>query len=108
VGSVITEKRVLDMPLNGRNFMQLTLLTGGIDEGGTSNAKGGILNKGFAPSAAGMPAAENNYLLDGRTTPKHFLRPTIFLRAWIRYRSFASRSANTRRNTERAAARLST
>jgi hypothetical protein len=74
VGSVITEKRVLDMPLNGRNFMQLTLLTGGIDEGGTSNAKGGILNKGFAPSAAGMPAAENNYLLDGADNTEAFFK----------------------------------
>jgi hypothetical protein len=74
VGGVITEKRVLDMPLNGRNFMQLTLLTGGIDEGGSSNAKGGILNKGFAPSAAGMPAAENNYLLDGADNTEAFFR----------------------------------
>ena len=74
VGGVISEKRVLDMPLNGRNFMQLTLLTGGIDEGGTSNAKAGILNKGFAPSAAGMPAAENAYLLDGADNTEGFFR----------------------------------
>lgn len=74
VGGVISEKRVLDLPLNGRNFMQLTLLTGGIDEGGTSNAKGGILNKGFAPSAAGMPAAENNYLLDGADNTEAFFK----------------------------------
>lgn len=65
IGGVISEKRVLDMPLNGRNFMQLTLLTGGIDEGGTSNAKAGILNKGFGPSAAGMPAA-GEHLSSGR------------------------------------------
>ncbi len=74
VGSVISEKRVLDMPLNGRNFMQLTLLTGGISEGGSSNAKGSILNKGFAPSAAGMPAAENSYLLDGADNTEAFFK----------------------------------
>jgi hypothetical protein len=74
VGSVITEQRVLDMPLNGRNFMQMTLLTGGIAEGGSSNAKGGILNRGFAPSAAGMPAAENNYLLDGADNTEAFFK----------------------------------
>ncbi|MDQ2948453.1 MAG: TonB-dependent receptor, partial [Acidobacteriota bacterium] len=74
VGSVINEKRVVDLPLNGRNFMQLTLLTGGIDEGGSSNAKGGILNRGFAPSAAGMPAAENSYLLDGADNTEAFFK----------------------------------
>lgn len=74
VGGVIAEKQVKDLPLNGRNFMQLTLLTGGITEGGTSNAKGGILNKGFAPSAAGMPAAENSYLLDGADNTEAFFK----------------------------------
>ncbi len=74
IGSVINEKRVEDLPLNGRNFMQLTLLTGGIDEGATSNAKAGILNRGFAPSAAGMPAAENNYLLDGADNTEAFFK----------------------------------
>jgi hypothetical protein len=62
------------MPLNGRNFMQLTLLTGGISEGGSSNAKGSILNKGFAPSAAGMPGAENSYLLDGADNTEAFFK----------------------------------
>lgn len=65
VGQVINEKTILEMPLNGRNFMELTTLTGGIDEGGSSTAKGGILNKGYAPAAAGLDATENNYELDG-------------------------------------------
>ncbi len=74
VGGVIAEKQVKDLPLNGRNFMQLTLLTGGITEGGSSNAKAGILNKGFAPSAAGMPAAENTYVLDGADNTEAFFK----------------------------------
>jgi len=104
VGSVITEKRVLDLPLNGRNLMQLTLLSGGIDEGGTSNAKGGILNLGFAPSAAGMPAAENNYLLDGADNTEVFSRPTMLREVWMQCRSSEFRLGNTRRNMVQAAA----
>ena len=64
IGGVITQARIEALPLNGRNFMELTTLTAGITEGVSSNAKN-VLSKGFAPSAAGMPATENSYQLDG-------------------------------------------
>ncbi|MEJ7608561.1 MAG: TonB-dependent receptor [Bryobacteraceae bacterium] len=64
IGGVIDEARVQALPLNGRNFMELTTLTAGINEGTSSNSKN-VLNKSFAPSAAGMPATENSYQLDG-------------------------------------------
>ena len=64
IGGVINQARVETLPLNGRNFMELTTLTAGITEGVSSNAKN-VLSKGFAPSAAGMPASENSYQLDG-------------------------------------------
>jgi hypothetical protein len=64
VGGVIDQARIEALPLNGRNFMELTTLTAGINEGTSSNSKS-VLNKTFAPSAAGMPATENNYQLDG-------------------------------------------
>ena len=74
IGSVISESKVVDLPLNGRNFMQLTLLTGGINEGSSTNSKAGILNKGFAPAAAGVSAYENNYLLDGADNTEAFFK----------------------------------
>ena len=64
IGGVIEENRIRSLPLNGRNFMELTTLTAGINEGTSSNSKN-VLNKTFAPSAAGMPATENSYQLDG-------------------------------------------
>ncbi|MEP6536496.1 MAG: TonB-dependent receptor [Bryobacteraceae bacterium] len=64
IGGVISQSRIENLPLNGRNFMELTTLTAGITEGVSSNAKN-VLSKGFAPSAAGMPATENSYQLDG-------------------------------------------
>lgn len=72
VGQVIGEKKILEMPLNGRNFMELTTLTGGINGGNSSTAKGGILNKGYAPAAAGQDATENNYQLDGADNKDQF------------------------------------
>ena len=64
VGGVVDQTSIISMPLNGRNFMQLTILTVGVNAGSNSNAKT-QLNKAYAPAAAGMPASENSYILDG-------------------------------------------
>ncbi len=72
IGSVIDQKKVVELPLNGRNFMELALLSQGINEAGGSTAKTGFLRKGFAPSAAGMPTTENNYQLDGADNKEGF------------------------------------
>lgn len=68
IGGVINESRVLSLPLNGRNFMELTTLTAGIAEGTGSAA---IVNK-RAPTAAGMPHQDNNYQLDGADNKEAF------------------------------------
>lgn len=72
VGGVLPERHISGLPLNGRNFMELTTLTGGINEGNSSTAKFRILNKRFAPAAAGAPATENNYQMDGADNREAF------------------------------------
>ena len=72
IGSVVDQKKVVELPLNGRNFMELTTLSQGINEGTGTTAKVGFLRKGFAPAAAGMPATENNYQLDGADNKEGF------------------------------------
>ncbi|MBS1828218.1 MAG: carboxypeptidase regulatory-like domain-containing protein [Acidobacteria bacterium] len=57
-GQVINNKRIVDMPLNGRNYVQLALLSVGAVE--TAN---GARFSTF--SAAGQRAAQNNFMLDG-------------------------------------------
>jgi hypothetical protein len=69
-GSVIGERRVRDLPLNGRDYLQLALLSEGTapppgegrdatgSNSGTSARAGGF-------SAGGQRATDNNYLLDG-------------------------------------------
>lgn len=68
IGGVINQSKVVRLPLNGRNFMELTTLTAGINEGVGSAA---IVNK-RAPTAAGMPHQDNNYQLDGADNKEAF------------------------------------
>lgn len=64
VGQVIDNKRILEMPLNGRNYLQLAQFTVGVLPGGDLNAGARGRSEGsFA--AVGMQIAQNNVLLDG-------------------------------------------
>jgi hypothetical protein len=74
IGGVVTQERIADLPLNGRNFMQLSLLTGGINEGSGGSLPNSILAKGFAPSAGGAAGGDNNYSLDGADNTEAFFK----------------------------------
>ncbi|MDZ7639932.1 MAG: carboxypeptidase regulatory-like domain-containing protein [Bryobacterales bacterium] len=64
VGQVIDSKRILEMPLNGRNYLQLAQFTAGaLPGGGAGNGARGREEGQFA--AVGMQMAQNNVLLDG-------------------------------------------
>jgi hypothetical protein len=58
VGQVIENRQVVEMPLNGRNYINLGLLSGG-----TADPISGSREQGF--SAGGQRLSANNYLLDG-------------------------------------------
>lgn len=58
VGQVIENRQVVEMPLNGRNYINLGLLAGG-----TSDPIAGSREQGF--SSGGQRLSANNYLLDG-------------------------------------------
>ena len=69
LGTVETEKRIVDLPLNGRNFFKLAYLGPGSNEGatGTSAGAGSTDNNrpGIALSVNGLRIFDNNFLLDG-------------------------------------------
>src|SRR3974390_2111200 len=61
LGQVVDQKRVSNLPLNGRNFAQLALLSTG-----TSPSEPGARDEGgYGFSANGARALQNNFLLDG-------------------------------------------
>jgi hypothetical protein len=64
VGQVIDSKRITEMPLNGRNYLQLAQFTTGVLPGGNTN-QGSRAREEGAFSAVGMQIAQNNVLLDG-------------------------------------------
>ncbi len=69
-GTVIDERRVADLPLNGRDYLQLSLLSEGALEppGQGRSATGtndGIGSRAGGFSAGGQRTIDNNYLLDG-------------------------------------------
>jgi hypothetical protein len=57
-GQVIDNRKIVDLPLNGRDYVQLGLLSSGTDLPAQGARTGGF-------SASGMRSTQNNYLLDG-------------------------------------------
>src|SRR3989454_1138770 len=69
LGTVETARRVVDLPLNGRNFIQLAYLGPGANAGQQgSNVSGGVFENERANEALsinGLRVSNNNFLLNG-------------------------------------------
>jgi len=89
LGSVIAEQQVQDLPLNGRNFVQLAILSPGVS--GTGYGMRGTIMSGTRPDdlrpgtelfVNGNRESSNNYLYDGidnndRLTLAIVVRPAV-------------------------------
>ncbi len=69
VGEVVQSREMLALPLNGRNFMQLTLLAPGLTDPPNDLRHSA---QGVAPSANGARSEYDNYMLDGTSNTEHF------------------------------------
>jgi hypothetical protein len=66
LGGLVNHNEIEDLPLNGRNYIDLSLLQAGVTESLNSagtNGFGGMI--GTIYSANGAPVISNNFLLDG-------------------------------------------
>src|SRR5947199_6667087 len=63
LGGLVDEQKVAELPLNGRNFIDLTLLTPGITQHRNLAVAASTVGMWF--SSNGAPLRSNNYLLDG-------------------------------------------
>ncbi len=89
LGSVVSERLVGDIPLNGRNFVSLAIMTPGVN--GTGFSTGGTIMSGTRPDdkrpaselfSNGSREGDNNFLYDGidnneRLTISIVLRPAV-------------------------------
>ena len=69
LGTVIDNKRIVELPLNGRNYLQLASLAPGATTNGPSSSQGqqrmGGSRNSFALNVAGQRVHYNHYTLDG-------------------------------------------
>src|SRR3954447_23767763 len=86
VGTVVENKRIVELPLNGRNPLQLVSLTPGATTNGPASSQGqqrmGGTRNTFALNVAGQRVHYNHYTLDGveNTDPNfntYLLLPSI-------------------------------
>ena len=63
LGGLVDEKRVAELPLNGRNFIDLTLTLPGVTQQRNLGVAASTVGLWF--SSNGAPLRSNNYLLDG-------------------------------------------
>lgn len=65
IGNVIDNKTIVDLPLNGRNFIRLGSLAPGTTRGAPGNGTVASRQGGEVLTVNGQRAGYNNYLLDG-------------------------------------------
>lgn len=80
LGTVVTNEKVVELPLNGRDMTQLTLLLPGASPG--ASAGGFFVIGGQTVAVTGNRSDQNNYTLDGvnnnETFFKHYgIRPSL-------------------------------
>src|SRR5262245_50625157 len=78
VGAVVDRQKIVDLPLNGRNFVQLATLMPGVNTGDRTDG----LGPGGSISIAGARPEQNSFLLDGTINSDQFnnllnFRPSI-------------------------------
>ncbi|MBI3280103.1 MAG: carboxypeptidase regulatory-like domain-containing protein [Acidobacteria bacterium] len=97
VGQVIENRRIVELPLNGRNYLQLTALSPGVNinssaSGGATNFMGGQRSR-QSISVNGQRGQFNNFTLDGLGNTDTNFNTYIFLPSIDALQEFKVQSA---------------
>ncbi len=79
IGDVVQHQQIVDLPLNGRNFTQLTLLTPGAAPQESGQQSAFTVKQGagaISPSVDGQRGQQNNFTMDG------LLNNNIYTNTW--------------------------
>jgi hypothetical protein len=63
LGGLVNDQQIAELPLNGRNYITLSLLQTGVSQNLNNKTMGGMVGTVF--SSNGAPTISNNFLLDG-------------------------------------------
>ncbi len=63
LGGLVNDEKVAELPLNGRNYIDLSLMQTGVTKNQNTGQAGNMIGTTF--SANGAPIISNNFLLDG-------------------------------------------
>ena len=63
LGGLVNDQKIAELPLNGRNYINLSLLQAGVSQNKNNLSMGGMVGTVF--SSNGAPTISNNFLLDG-------------------------------------------
>jgi hypothetical protein len=81
VGEVVQKRAVQELPLNGRNYVQLVHLTAGVttgQQGGNIEGAGAFVPRGTGSfNANGQRGQNNNFLVDGIDNNESWINSTI-------------------------------
>jgi hypothetical protein len=82
VGAVVDQQKIVNFPLNGRNFVQLGLLLPGVNEADGGKATGSNNLPGGGISISGLRPEQNSFLLDGTINTDQYqnilvVRPSV-------------------------------
>ncbi len=81
VGEVVQQKTVQELPLNGRNYVQLVFLTAGVtagQQGGNIEGAGAFVQRGTGSfNANGQRGQNNNFMVDGIDNNESWINSTI-------------------------------
>jgi hypothetical protein len=98
VGEVVQQKAVQDLPLNGRNYVQLVFLTAGVttgQQGGNIEGSGAFVQRGTGSfNANGQRGQNNNFMVDGIDNNESWINTTILQPSVEATREFKVYTAN--------------